>query len=104
MNELDSRRKAAGERKAALEARDKNDLKTLMATPQGRRFFWGFLNAAGLYRTSFTGDAATSFFNEGRRNLGLTLQAKLLEAAGSDYFLMMQEAAQEEKQHEQYDF
>lgn len=97
MDTIDERKKHSEFRKKALEIRDKNDLKTLMATPQGRRFFWGLLNMAGLYRTSFTGDNAT-FFNEGMRNLGLNIQARLLEAAESEYFLMIQEAIQEDKE------
>jgi hypothetical protein len=68
-----------------------DDLLWVMKHPQGRRFVWRQLSAAGLYRPSFTGDQATTFFNEGRRALGLQLLASLDAHCPEDYMRMLQE-------------
>lgn len=62
-------------RKRALE---KDDLKKLLGTPEGLRFIWRVLELAGIYRTTFTGNS-TSYFNEGKRSLGLEIKTDLLE-------------------------
>ena len=48
------------------------DLRSVMSNPQGRRFVWRLLEATGVYRSSYTGNADT-YFREGARNVGLTL-------------------------------
>lgn len=80
---------------AKAEARDvsllaKNDLVWLMGEARGRRFIWRLLDKAGIYRTSFTGNS-TTFFNEGQRNLGLWVQAMLIEHCPEKYFAMLNE-------------
>lgn len=62
-------------RKRSLE---KDDLKKLLGTPEGLRFIWRVLELAGIYRTTFTGNS-TSYFNEGKRSLGLEIKTDLLE-------------------------
>lgn len=49
-----------------------DDFKKIMETEHGRRYVWGILESAGIFRTTFTGNS-TSFFNEGRRALGLEI-------------------------------
>lgn len=68
----------------------KNDLVWLMGEARGRRFIWRLLDKAGVYRTSFTGNSAT-FFNEGQRNIGLWVQALLIEHCPEQYFTMLNE-------------
>lgn len=61
-------------KKAELDA----DLRLVLSTPAGRRFFWRVLTQAGLQSTSFVmGDQSATAFNEGRRSVALAL---LLEA------------------------
>jgi hypothetical protein len=67
--------RARAERRRELEL---TDVKKLLDTPEGLRFLWRVLDLAGIYRTTFTGNSHT-FFNEGRRALGLEIKADLLE-------------------------
>lgn len=75
------------------------DMKQLLGTPHGRRIAWRWLDKAGVYRTSFTGNSST-FFNEGQRNMGLLLLADIHEACPEQYAVMLEEARQD-KEREQ---
>jgi hypothetical protein len=68
------------------------DMRWLMSSQQGRRIVWRLLERAGIYRTSFSGDANRTFFNEGARNVGLSLVADIHANAPEMYALMTQEA------------
>ncbi len=57
---------------------EKEDLTKVLGTPEGLRFLWRVLEISGIYRTTFTGNSH-SFFNEGRRSVGLEIKADLLE-------------------------
>lgn len=67
------------------------DIKLIMGTQHGRRFFYRLLASCKMYSTSFTGNSET-FFNEGMRNVGLRLMDELDKAAPEEYDLMMAEA------------
>jgi hypothetical protein len=75
-------------RRAKLEA---DDWKWLMNQPRGRRLVWRLLSRAGIYRSSFTGEALSSAFNEGERNLGLRINALLTEHCPASYGKMLVE-------------
>jgi hypothetical protein len=72
------------------------DLRTLLDQPAGRRILWWLLEIAGIYRRSFTGNSET-FFNEGKRDIGLTLLAKISEVKPEAIILMMQESKKREE-------
>jgi hypothetical protein len=74
-----------------LKTRQDDDLRTVMGTEQGRRFIWDLLGDAGVYRTSFTGNSET-FFNEGKRQIGLAILARITETCPGEYLKMQQEA------------
>lgn len=67
------------------------DIRFLLGTPQGRRFFWRYLDECGVFKTSFTGNSQT-FFLEGSRNIGLKLLSDINESAPESYLLMQKEA------------
>lgn len=46
----------------------KSDVKSILATPEGIRFFRFLINKGHVFKTTFTGNAGT-YFNEGARNL-----------------------------------
>lgn len=73
------------------------DLKTVMSTPDGRRFIWALLGVAGIYRTSFTGNSET-FYREGARNVGLRYLALIEENCPELYLLMYGEATAGKKE------
>ena len=63
----------------------------LLADRRGRRLAWWLLQETGIYRTSFTGDAATTAFQEGRRDIGLKVLHRMHEAAPDAYAQMLNE-------------
>ena len=79
-----------------LQAREKRrkeleDIKWLMAHPQGRRVASRLLEEAGVNRTSFNHSGSLMAFSEGKRHIGLFLTGELLQAAPEGYFKMLQE-------------
>jgi len=67
------------------------DLEWVMSDSRGRRVLWRLLEQAGVFRLSYTGEAQSTAFNEGQRNIGLRLLAECLEAAPEKYALMQTE-------------
>lgn len=85
-----ARDEAAKNAAAALVLGEKEDLVWLMSMPRGRRVVWRLLERTGLHRSSFTGNS-TTFFNEGARNVGLQIQALVLEHCAEHYIEMLLE-------------
>jgi hypothetical protein len=67
--------KANRDRKQELE-----DVRYLVKTPAGKRYFRKILERGSVFTTTFTGNSRT-FFNEGMRNLALGILADVSEAA-----------------------
>lgn len=67
------------------------DFRWLMTERAGRRIIWQLLEEAGVFRSSFTGDAEGTFFAEGRRALGLSLLGKILSYCQDEFVLMLKE-------------
>lgn len=67
-------------------------LGTLMGSKQGRAYAWWLLDRCGVFRTSFTGNSAT-FFNEGRRDIGLQVLADIQREFAEQYMQMTKENA-----------
>lgn len=63
----------------------------LLSDRRGRGLAWWLMQEAGLYRTSFTGDPATTAFQEGRRDIGLKVLHRMHEAAPDAYAQMLNE-------------
>ena len=66
------------------------DFKWLMAHKQGRRLMWRLLSMTGVFRTSMTGNSST-FFNEGRRDIGLQFMAEVNDHCLDAYVQMLKE-------------
>jgi hypothetical protein len=84
----------AKQRAESLNDRRLNDIREVLNTRRGRRFFWRYLEICGVYKTS-NADQHQIFFNEGMRNIGLQLLADLNEAAPEVYLIMLREAQEE---------
>jgi hypothetical protein len=69
-----------------------NDLVSTMRTKIGRRLLYRVLDRCGVFRSSFTGNAAT-YFREGERNIGLWLMDRINRHALDEYVLMIRENA-----------
>lgn len=67
------------------------DIRWLMSSPRGRRLVWWLLGKCGVNRTSFNNSGSVMAFNEGQRNIGLMLQAEVLESSPESYMTMLNE-------------
>lgn len=72
---------------AVLEA---EDFKWLMGSKRGRRIVWRLLEKTRVYQDSMTGNSHT-FYNEGRRSIGLMLMAQINENCLPEYIMMLNE-------------
>lgn len=70
------------------------DVKWLMSSPRGRRLAWWLLEKAGVNRTSFNNSGSVMAFNEGQRNMGLMLQAQIVENCPEAFLTMLDEQRQ----------
>ena len=77
--------------KAQLRRLKENEwLKDVLSRPGGRDFIWRLLIQCGVYDTSFTGDAPHTFFNEGKRQIGLWVLTEI-DAADNRSILLIHE-------------
>jgi hypothetical protein len=81
MRTINSEQDAAMEQERQRRERQQqlSDIKAILATPEGTRFYKRALDKCGTFRLSFTGNSKT-FFNEGQRNIGNFLLAEMMEA------------------------
>jgi len=75
------------------------DMRWLMGHAQGRRVVWRMLEQAGIYRDSFTGNS-TTFYNEGRRAMGLFVLEQVMAACPEKFAVMMNEQNRKSKNAE----
>lgn len=87
---MDARRKREADEVNA-ERTFVEDLKWIMSSPRGRRVMWWLLGLTGIYRLSFNNSGSITAFNEGQRNIGLTLQANVSEHCHASYLTMLEE-------------
>ena len=73
-----------------------DDLRSVMGTPQGRRFMWGLLGETGLYRSSYH-PSALIHFNEGQRSIGLSLLGRITADCPDLYLTMQGEAIDDQR-------
>lgn len=72
-----------------------NDLRLICETEHGRRFIWSLIEQAGVWRTTYTGEALSAAFAEGKRNTGLKVFSDVMEACPDQYLAMAKEASEE---------
>ena len=70
--------KAAAKEERFMERQKRDDLRHLISTEPGRRFAYQILEYCGVFRTSFS-TSALIYFNEGKRDVGLWLMARITE-------------------------
>ena len=77
---------------------DQNSLTSILKNKEGRWFLMRLLDATGVNSSSFTGNS-TTFFNEGKRQVGLELLARIQEL-GFDAVKLKQKAELEYIEHQ----
>lgn len=60
-----------------------DDLRTLIKSPAGERFFRRFFKLGRMFDCSYTGDNDT-FYHEGRRNFALLILGEVTEVASKE--------------------
>jgi hypothetical protein len=81
--------------------RERDDLKTVLKKPEGRRVIWGILETCGVFKSSFALNSMQGAFNEGKRDIGLALLADLNEAEPQMFAQMQSEYISELKSKKQ---
>lgn len=80
------------EQRAKLERLQRgDDIRAVMNTVEGRRYNWRLLNEAGLFSSSYTGEAISGAFSEGKRAFAVRLMADLQAECPHLYLLMVEE-------------
>ncbi len=74
----------------------KTDLIDLLKLPAGRRVLWSYLAFCGIHREVFSTNALQMAFNDGRRSVGLKLEADIVSADPAALLSMMQAQIAEE--------
>lgn len=88
--------KKASERAKLTRQTELRDLLHVLDERPGRRVVWRLLAQAGVFQTSFHPSGSVVYFNEGKRQIGLTLMADIMEADPTAYLKMAQEAQSDE--------
>ena len=97
MTEIDDAETGADERKQALlEQRDIDDIQHVMNRERGRRVVWSLLEKGGVFGICFSVDPYATAFNEGQRNLALSLFQQVMAHCPDQYLKMADEASKKE--------
>ena len=78
---------------ADTKERDKwlNDVRWVISTPQGRRFYWGLMAQCKAFKEEFIAESNRCYFEKGKKKIGLDMFYDLLEAEPKAYMQMVQE-------------
>ncbi|WP_337083669.1 hypothetical protein [Citrobacter freundii] len=79
-----------------LEQREKDDIKFVMDSEQGRRVVWRVLESGRVFAAIPPMDALAMAFNEGQRNLALELFQRVMTHCPDQYLKMAAEASEQE--------
>lgn len=81
---------------ARLKEKHKNeredlDIREVLSTLPGRRFVWRYLSRCGVFKSSYSHSGSEVYFNEGRRDIGLSLLGDIMRASPQSYLQMIKE-------------
>lgn len=79
-------------KKHARRETEKDDIKQVMASRQGRRLMWRLISLAGVYRSTWSPVHAEMARAEGRREFGVLLIDEVHAACPEQYEVMKREA------------
>lgn len=71
------------------------DVAFILSDKRGRRFFWRYLSSCGVFTSSADNSGSWTYFNEGKRAVGLQLLADLDAASPDSYAVMLKESKEE---------
>ena len=76
---------------SARSKQNDDDMRALLSTPAGRRFFWRVLTQSGLYSSSYAESPTATAYNEGRRSVGLALMQEAQRVDAQRYAVALRE-------------
>jgi len=89
------------EKKKQRRARDLSDIRTLVATPEGRRFYWRLLEEGRIFLGAFAGDSVNyTNYQLGRQSIAQDFLKDLFDAKPSAFQEMQREHESEAKNDE----
>lgn len=83
-------------RQQESEQREIEDIRHVMSTDRGRRVVWGILEKGQVFGSCFSADPYVTAFNEGQRNLALSLFQRVMSHCPEQYLTMAAEAGKQE--------
>ena len=89
--DIEERNKKLTEAQKRVRQKEIDDVRKILKTPEGRRYFWRQLGKCGIFRNSFALNSNQTAFNEGIRDTGLGLLNDINEADGSAFAKMQNE-------------
>lgn len=88
---VDKDKKAKEEKQKIKRQGEIEDLKYLMQSHQGRRFFWRLLSHCQVYHSIFNTNALTQSHNAGMQDIGHFVQGEIVQASPENYIKMQNE-------------
>lgn len=70
---------------------DQEAMRFMLDNPHGRRILWKMIGQCGVYKTSAESSGSFTYYNEGRRSVGLNLIVEICEA-DPEGFIKLQRA------------
>ena len=91
--------KEASRKSKSLRERELDDVRSILAIPEGRRFIWRYLTECHMFESSLSSDPLAMAAMEGERNIGLKLHADILATDPSAFLEMQAEKLEQEKRN-----
>lgn len=76
---------------AERQKQNDDDMRVLLSSPAGRRFFFRILTQSGLYSSSYAESPTATAYNEGRRSVGLALMQEAQRVDPARYGVALRE-------------
>lgn len=89
--DIEQQNKKITEEQRRKRAHELSDLKSVLKTPQGRRFIWRLWEKCGIYRNPFTPNANQTGYNSGRMSIGQEVLRDVMQANVSVFAQIQQE-------------
>jgi len=87
--------KAALKREKSHFDRQEDQIMFVLSNRLGRAFLWRKLGECGIFKTSFSNSGSQVYFNEGMRQIGLSLLDEIMKVKPDAFLLMMKENGEE---------
>lgn len=88
---LDQKKKKITEEQKREHQKNIDDVRKILKTPEGRRYFWRKMSECGIFHSSFNPNSNQTAFNEGERNIGLGMLDEINEADVAAFAQMQNE-------------